>query len=64
MEIFLRETLIGTDIWLQRWTNYNTIHANERIGYWVGIYGAISAAAILGYLASDWYVAVEVVNND
>ena len=47
--------LIRPAVWLQRWTNVNTIHPNERVGYYFGIYGSIAAAAVVGFLWSDWY---------
>ncbi|KAJ6786163.1 hypothetical protein PWT90_00725 [Aphanocladium album] len=40
-------------VWLQWWTNLNALHPNENIGYWLGIYGAFAALAIVGCLVSD-----------
>lgn len=47
--------LIYQAVWLQRWTNVNTTQPNERAGYYLGVYGAIAAAAVMGFLLSDWY---------
>ena len=41
-------------VWLQWWTNANADHPNERIGYWLGIYGALAAITILGCTVADW----------
>lgn len=43
-------------IWLQWWTKANEKHPNERIGYWVGVYFGLAALAVIGCMASDWYV--------
>lgn len=41
-------------IWLQWWTNANAKTPNDKIGYWLGIYGLLGALAVLGCFASDW----------
>lgn len=46
--------LICQAVWLQRWTNVNTTRPNERVGYYLGVYGSIAAAAVVGFLWSDW----------
>ncbi|KAF3480026.1 ABC transporter [Arthroderma uncinatum] len=40
-------------LWLQWWTNSNATHPNERIGYWLGVYGALAMVTILGCTLSD-----------
>lgn len=40
-------------VWLQMWTNYNTQHPNERIGYYLGVYGALAGITILGCSLAD-----------
>ncbi|KIE00725.1 ABC transporter, partial [Metarhizium majus ARSEF 297] len=41
-------------IWLQWWTDYNSKHPNEKIGYWLGIYFGLAALAVVGCMGSDW----------
>ncbi|TWU72930.1 hypothetical protein ED733_000994 [Metarhizium rileyi] len=41
-------------IWLQWWTNSNVEHPNEHIDYWLGIYFALAALAVVGCMGSDW----------
>ncbi|POR38791.1 Canalicular multispecific organic anion transporter 2 [Tolypocladium paradoxum] len=40
-------------VWLQWWTNANADHPNERISYWLGVYGALAAVTILGCTVAD-----------
>ncbi|KAM5429329.1 hypothetical protein McanCB56680_000032 [Microsporum canis] len=40
-------------LWLQWWTNANAIRPNERVGYWLGVYGALAFVAILSATFSD-----------
>lgn len=40
-------------VWLQWWTNANAAHPNKHIGYWLGVYGALAALAIIGCFAAD-----------
>ncbi|EGX94981.1 ABC transporter, transmembrane region, type 1 [Cordyceps militaris CM01] len=48
-------------LWLQWWANANEHHPNERIGYWLGVYGAIAATAFLGSVASDSVFQLKIV---
>ena len=50
----MEHQLICQAVWLQRWTNVNTTHPNERISYYLGVYGSIAAAAVVGFLWADW----------
>ncbi|OAA71650.1 ABC transporter, transmembrane domain, type 1 [Akanthomyces lecanii RCEF 1005] len=40
-------------VWLQKWTNYNSEHPNERIGYYLGVYGALAGLTLLGCSLAD-----------
>ncbi|KFG85665.1 ABC transporter [Metarhizium anisopliae] len=52
-------------IWLQWWTNANAKTPNDKIGYWLGIYGLLGALAVLGCFASDWFSQdLQLVDND
>jgi hypothetical protein len=35
-------------VWLQWWVKANETHPNERIGYWLGVYGGLAGLAIVG----------------
>lgn len=40
-------------VWLQKWTNYNAEHPNERIGYYLGVYGALAGLTLIGCSLAD-----------
>ncbi|KAK5988781.1 ABC transporter gloK [Cladobotryum mycophilum] len=40
-------------IWLQWWTDANSKHPNERIGYWLGVYAALAIITMIGCAVSD-----------
>ena len=40
-------------VWLQDWVNYNAKHPNERIGYYLGVYGALACTTLLGCSLAD-----------
>ncbi|GBF62869.1 ABC transporter [Trichophyton mentagrophytes] len=40
-------------LWLQWWTNANEARPNERIGYWLGVYGGLAFLAIFSATLSD-----------
>ncbi|KAK2738485.1 hypothetical protein FQN57_007000 [Myotisia sp. PD_48] len=48
-------------IWLQWWTNANATHPNERIGYWLGVYGALAGLTLLGCALADSVFNLEVL---
>ncbi|OBT74156.1 hypothetical protein VF21_06257 [Pseudogymnoascus sp. 05NY08] len=40
-------------VWLQWWVNANADHPNERVGYWLGVFGALAVVTILGCALAD-----------
>ncbi|KAF4592615.1 ABC transporter [Ophiocordyceps camponoti-floridani] len=44
---------IFPSVWLQWWTNANAEHPNERIGYWLGVYGVLAACTLIGCVLAD-----------
>ncbi|PHH89568.1 hypothetical protein CDD83_5759 [Cordyceps sp. RAO-2017] len=44
---------IFPSVWLQWWTNANATEPNERIGYWLGVYGVLAAVTMIGCTLAD-----------
>ncbi|XP_044717675.1 ABC transporter domain-containing protein [Hirsutella rhossiliensis] len=44
---------IFPSVWLQWWTNANAVRPNDRIGYWLGVYGALAAVTMIGCTIAD-----------
>ncbi|RDA85904.1 hypothetical protein CP532_2703 [Ophiocordyceps camponoti-leonardi (nom. inval.)] len=44
---------IFPSVWLQWWTNANAVRPNERIGYWLGVYGVLAAVTMIGCTLAD-----------
>ncbi|KJZ74702.1 hypothetical protein HIM_05819 [Hirsutella minnesotensis 3608] len=44
---------IFPSVWLQWWTNSNAVEPNNRIGYWLGVYGALAAVTMIGCTIAD-----------
>ncbi|PFH57820.1 hypothetical protein XA68_14537 [Ophiocordyceps unilateralis] len=44
---------IFPSVWLQWWTNANAERPNERIGYWLGVYGVLAAVTMVGCTLAD-----------
>ncbi|KAJ3499459.1 hypothetical protein NLG97_g302 [Lecanicillium saksenae] len=40
-------------VWLQKWMNYNAQQPNEKIGYYLGVYGALAALVLIGCSLAD-----------
>ncbi|KFY47652.1 hypothetical protein V495_01884 [Pseudogymnoascus sp. VKM F-4514 (FW-929)] len=40
-------------VWLQWWVNANADHPNDRVGYWLGVFGALAIVTILGCALAD-----------
>ncbi|OBT64152.1 hypothetical protein VE03_06254 [Pseudogymnoascus sp. 23342-1-I1] len=40
-------------VWLQWWVNANADHPNDRVGYWLGVFGALGVVTILGCALAD-----------
>ncbi|KFY91854.1 hypothetical protein V498_05291 [Pseudogymnoascus sp. VKM F-4517 (FW-2822)] len=40
-------------VWLQWWVNANADHPNDRVGYWLGVFGALAVVTILGCALAD-----------
>jgi len=43
-----------SDIWVKWWASANAQDPNGRLGYWLGIYGAIGALALVCLIVSCW----------
>lgn len=54
--------LIFLALWLQWWTNANEARPNERIGYWLGVYGGLAFLAIFSATLSDGCVSYQLIN--
>jgi hypothetical protein len=37
------------------WTRFNEDHPNQRVGYWLGVYGALGGMAILITFGASWF---------
>ncbi|KAJ5715595.1 ABC transporter integral membrane type 1 [Penicillium malachiteum] len=48
-------------IWIEWWTDANAKHPNARLGYWLGIYGAIASIAVIGLVLACWHLMSNLV---
>ncbi|KAH8701351.1 P-loop containing nucleoside triphosphate hydrolase protein [Phaeosphaeriaceae sp. PMI808] len=48
-------------IWLKWWAVENTLHPNNRLGYWLGIYSVLGGIAIFFLLVSCWQLIITMV---
>lgn len=43
-------------VWLQWWVVSNAQDPNNRVGYWLGVYGGLAALALVTNVIADGYV--------
>ncbi|KAJ4299242.1 hypothetical protein N0V90_004486 [Kalmusia sp. IMI 367209] len=48
-------------IWVKMWAEYNQEFPNQRLGYYLGIYAALGASAMVFLLISCWQLIIEMV---
>ncbi|KAF2200883.1 canalicular multispecific organic anion transporter 1 [Delitschia confertaspora ATCC 74209] len=48
-------------LWVKWWAAYNNQYPNERLGYYLGIYGMLGALALIFLLISCWQLIIEMV---
>lgn len=51
----------GIAVWLELWTNANDAEGTQRVGYWLGIYGALGVLQVLSVLGSNWLFMMWIV---
>ncbi|KAJ5618483.1 ABC transporter integral membrane type 1, partial [Penicillium herquei] len=48
-------------IWIEWWTDANVKHPNARLGYWLGVYGAIASMAVISLVLACWHLMSNLV---
>jgi ABC-type multidrug transport system fused ATPase/permease subunit len=48
-------------IWVKLWAEYNSEFPNQRLGYYLGVYAALGAGAMICLLVSCWQLIIEMV---
>ncbi|RDL41711.1 Cyclic peptide transporter [Venustampulla echinocandica] len=48
-------------VWLQWWTEANEKHPNERIGYWLGVYGGLGGLTMFATFGGNWLFSMRIV---
>lgn len=48
-------------IWVKLWAEYNQEFPNQRLGYYLGIYAALGAGAMVCLLVSCWQLIIEMI---
>lgn len=49
------------EVWVKWWAEYNTSHPNEKIGFYLGIYGMIGGLTMLSLIFTTWHLIINMV---
>ncbi|KJZ74889.1 hypothetical protein HIM_05798 [Hirsutella minnesotensis 3608] len=50
-------------IWIKRWSDANTVHPNQNIGMYMGVYVALGVMGLLMVLSICWTLFIQIISN-